>query len=180
MFGKLTVISGPMFAGKTTELLKRILWARNGEAKTVLVLKTSFDSRYANTKIKTHNGLSVDAKSITSFSDISDLINDAEIVCFDEIQFFTDMGEEVIPFIKKLLTSGKDVIVTGLDMNWKGDPFHETAMLMAMADESVKLTSICTKCGQPAHKTVKLIQNDKEIELGHSDIYEPRCNKHLT
>jgi thymidine kinase len=167
-----------MFAGKTTELLKRILWARNGESKAVLVLKTAFDNRYSESKITSHDGLSVDSMSISSFSEVENLVPDAEMVCLDEIQFFSNMEISVIDFIASLLKAGKEVVVTGLDANWKGEAFELTATLMAMADEVVKLKAICSVCGQPAHKTFKKYKDDKEIELGHSDIYEPRCNKH--
>lgn len=71
MYGKLIVICGPMFASKTTEILKRILWARNGEAKAVLVIKPAFDDRYSTTRIVSHDGLSVDAKAITKWEDVA-------------------------------------------------------------------------------------------------------------
>ncbi|MDC7682915.1 hypothetical protein PQU92_06485 [Asticcacaulis sp. BYS171W] len=178
MYGKLTAICGPMFAGKTTELLKRILWARNGEGKEVLVLKTAFDNRYSDTELVSHDGLSADAKAISQFAEVADLVRDAEMICLDEIQFFSGMDLDVADFVSDLLHAGRDVVVAGLDTNWKGEPFAPTALMMAMADEVLKLKAHCSICGQPAQKTFKKHQDDQEIALGHSDIYEARCNRH--
>lgn len=178
MYGKLTAICGPMFAGKTTELLKRILWARNGEGKDVLVLKTAFDNRYSDTELVSHDGLSAGAKAITHFADVAGLAHDAQMVCLDEVQFFAGMDIDVVTFVSDLLHHGRDVVVAGLDTNWKGEPFPATAMLMAMADEVIKLTAHCSVCGQPAFKSFKKVQDDEEIRLGHSDLYEARCNRH--
>lgn len=186
-YGKLTVVSGPMYAGKTTELLKRILWARNGEMKAVLVVKPSFDNRYSATKIVSHDGLSVDAMSVTSWDDVGYLLDDAELVCFDEVQFFQEPhfkpehnGAQVsiIAAVKNLLQRGVDVVCSGLDMDWRGDPFAITASLMAMADEVLKSTANCTTCGRPAAKTFKKVSNDEKVELGATDLYEARCNDH--
>lgn len=186
-YGKLTVICGPMYAGKTTELLKRILWARNGESKAVLVVKPSFDNRYSDTKIVSHDGLSVDALSITKWYDVGSLIDDAELVCFDEVQFFQEphfdpeyVGERVgiIHVIRSLLSRGTDVVCSGLDMDWKGSPFPITADLVAMADEVLKITANCTQCGRPAGKTFKKVGSEDTVELGATELYEARCNMH--
>lgn len=186
-YGKLTVICGPMYAGKTTELLKRILWARNGQSKAVLVVKPAFDNRYADTKIVSHDGLSVDAMSVTSWYDVGSLADDAEMVCFDEVQFFQEPhfnseyeGErvDIIHVVRSLLNRGVDVVCSGLDMDWKGAPFPITADLVAMSDEVLKITANCTTCGRPAGKTFKKVANDQSVELGAGDLYEARCNEH--
>lgn len=186
-YGKLTVICGPMYAGKTTELLKRILWARNGESKAVLVVKPAFDNRYSDTKIVSHDGLSVDAMAVTSWYDIGSLADDAEMVCFDEVQFFQEPhfdseyeGErvDIIHVVRSLLGRGVDVVCSGLDMDWKGSPFPITADLVAMSDEVLKITANCTTCGRPAAKTFKKVVNDETVELGAADLYEARCNQH--
>lgn len=178
MYGRLTVICGPMFAGKTTELLKRILWARNGERKDVLVLKTAFDVRYSRTEVITHDGLAAEAVVLHAFSDVETRLKEADLVCFDEVQFFQNMDRDVVELIKGLLETGTDVVAAGLDTNWKGDAFSATGLLMAMADEVVKLRAHCAVCGQPAHKTFKKVEDELEIQLGHGDLYEPRCNRH--
>lgn len=186
-YGKLTVICGPMYAGKTTEILKRILWARNGQSKAVLVLKPAFDNRYAETKIVSHDGLSVEAKSVTSWYDVGSLVDDAEMICFDEVQFFTSPhfdsvweGEtvDVTHVIRSLLSKGKEVVCSGLDMDWQGEAFTVTADLMAMADEVKKITANCTTCGRPAGKTWKKVASGGSVELGAHDLYEARCNEH--
>lgn len=178
MYGRLTVICGPMFAGKTTELLKRILWARNGERKDVLVVKTAFDVRYSRTEVITHDGLAAEAVVLHAFADIDARFQEADLVCFDEVQFFQNMDRDVVEVIKRLLESGTDVAVAGLDTNWKGEAFAVTGLLLAMADEVVKLRAHCAVCGQPAHKSFKKVEDEAEIQLGHGDIYEPRCNRH--
>ena len=169
-----------MYAGKTTELLKRILWARNGCGKAVLVLKPAFDKRYSITKIVSHDGLSVESKAISSFSEVSSLIGDAEMICIDESQFFTSphFTDDIIEWISKFLADGKEVVATGLDMDWKGHPFDISARLSAMADDVIKIKANCTVCGTSAAKTFKKFPNEEQIELGANDLYEARCNKH--
>ena len=180
MYGKLTVICGPMYAGKTTELLKSILVARNLFSKAVLVVKPAFDSRYSTTKIVSHDNLGVQAKSITDWDQIAILAADADLVCLDEIQFFQNPHFEgdIVEQVRQLLATGTDVTVSGLDMDWQGEPFAVTARLMAMADDVKKLTANCTVCGQHASKTHKKTPNAEQIELGAGDLYEARCNDH--
>jgi thymidine kinase len=179
MYGNLTVICGCMFAGKTTELLKRVLWAKNGEHKTVLVIKPAFDDRYSATKIVSHAGLSVNAKAITEWADVAHLATEAELVCIDEAQFFAEhFKDDIVEVIRQLLIVGTNVVVTGLDMDWQGFPFPITASLAAMADNLIKLTANCNTCGQAAAKTHKKSPNDEQIEIGNADLYEARCNDH--
>jgi thymidine kinase len=180
MYGHLTVICGPMYAGKTTELLKSILVARNLYSKAVLVVKPAFDSRYSATKITSHDNLCVEAKSITDWDQISILAADADMVCIDEIQFFQPphFDGDIVENVRLMLATGTDVTVSGLDLDWQGEPFGVTARLMAMADDVKKLTANCTVCGQPASKTHKKTSNSEQIELGAGDIYDARCNQH--
>ncbi len=183
-YGNLTVICGPMFAGKTTELLKRLLWARTGESRCVLALKTVFDTRYADTKIVSHDGLSFPAHAVKTWTDVTHLVADAEVIAFDEVQFFTrphlDDDTDIVEIIRNLLRAGKDIVACGLDMDYRGVPFEVTARLCAMADNMVKLTAHCAECGRPAGKTFKKGGGDDQVELGSGDLYEPRCNLHWT
>lgn len=181
-YGHLTVICGPMYASKTTELLKRILWARNGQEKDVLVVKPAFDDRYAETRIVTHDGLSVNAQSITTWEQVKRKADFADIVFIDELQFFDGerFAEDIVQIVKVLLSEGKNVVANGLDMDIEGDPFPTTSRLMAMADEVVKMKSNCSVCGQPATKSFKLVENGNTVELGSIGVYEPRCNQHWT
>lgn len=179
-YGNLTVVLGPMFAGKTTEILRRILWARNGEGKAVLVVKPAFDDRYASTSIVSHDGLASPAEAVTSWAQVAAQAEAADVICLDEAQFFAPphFDGDIVTIVRDLLAQGKAVIVNGLDTDWQGRPFAVTGQLAAMADEIVKLTAHCVVCGRPASKTFKKIINEATVELGANDLYESRCNKH--
>jgi thymidine kinase len=181
MYGELTVITGPMFSSKTTELLKRILWAKNGENKEVLVIKPAFDDRYSITKIVSHDGLSVDAESITSWANIYESALFADMIFIDELQFFCEpyFSGDIIQEVINLLKQGKTVIANGLDMDFEGNAFPITKTLFTMADNAIKLRSNCVICGKNATKTYKKkLSYEQQVELGSSDLYEARCNKH--
>lgn len=176
MYGHLTVICGPMFAGKTTELLKRILWAQNGQGKRVAVFKSAYDVRYKTTEIVSHDGLQTTASIINSWQGTPPV----DHVFFDEIQFFTPphFHDDIVAIIANLLHDGVDVTATGLDADWRAQPFMPTALVAAMADEVVKLRSHCAVCGRPATKTFKRHPTGGSIELDGAETYEPRCNTH--
>lgn len=179
MYGRLKLVCGPMFSGKTTELLKNILWAKNGLGRQVAVYKTSFDDRYAQEEIMNHDGLQVRAQSITQWEKVPD---DVEMVFFDEVQFFTQpqFNGDLKEIVHDLLYRGIDVMGAGLDMDAEGRPFEVTAYLMAMADDIIKLNSHCSVCGQPATKTFRKINTHGKasVQLGGNESYEPRCTKH--
>lgn len=179
-YGHLKVITGPMYAAKTTTLLRDILWARNGEEKDTLVVKPAFDNRYSETRIVTHDGLSVNCYSIKKWEEVKKKADFADIVFFDEVQFFDapNFENDIVPIIKELLAEGKKVVCNGLDMDVFGDPFKITATLLGMSDEVLKLTSACSVCGRPATKTFRVNGEAKSIELGSTGMYEPRCNNH--
>lgn len=178
MYGKLTTICGPMYASKSTEILKRVLWAKNGLERDVHVFKIAFDNRYSETEIVNHDGLRATAKSISSIEDIPNEQN--TIVFFDEIQFFNsdNFDGDVVQWIKNMLNNNIEVVVAGLDMDWKGAAFPITGTLLAMSDEVIKSTANCTVCGRPAHKTYKKSQAGGSVELGAGNEYEARCNTH--
>jgi thymidine kinase len=178
-YGNLTVICGPMFSGKTTETLKRILWAKNGEGKEVFVFKPTFDTRYGNSEIVNHDGLKSNAISISELPNYE--MPSGSLVFLDEVQFYIDpfFKGDIVAWVKTLLENGVEVIAAGLDMDWKGNPFDVTAKLLAMSTEFKKLKAICTICGRPASKTFKKDQYSVEaVELGATDLYEARCNQH--
>lgn len=181
-YGSLTAIAGPMFGGKSTATLKRILWAKNGEGRTVHVYRIAFDNRFSETEIVSHDGLRAPATSISSIPDTKFEPND--IVFLDEIQFYQEphFQGDVVAWVKTLLSQGIEVVVAGLDMDWKGDPFEITAKFLAMANVTEKLTAHCTVCGRPASKTYKLQVDDStgSVELGAEESYQARCNSHWT
>jgi thymidine kinase len=144
-----------MYAGKTTEMLKRVLWARNGMKRQVVVLKPAFDNRYAETEIVSHDGLRATAESITELPD--GVLDSGSLIVLDEIQFFNEpyVSGDVVAWVQDQLSEGVDIVAGGLDMDWRGDPFEVTALLTAMADEVIKVTANCTVCGRAARKTWK-------------------------
>lgn len=176
-YGFLEVLCGPMFAGKTTEVLKRVLWAKHGENKKVIVFKPLFDIRYAETEIVSHDGLRADAIPISSWVELQE---EYDLVVFDEVQFFETphFSHDLPEIVRHLLSNGINVLAAGLDMDWKGEPFKTTAYLLAMADKVKKLKANCTISGKPAGKTFKKTKSGGSIELGANDLYESRSNEY--
>lgn len=176
--GTLEVIAGPMFAGKTSILLKK---AREFKGEMILI-KPSFDTRYGICEIKTHDGVAAEAFNLTNTDEIlnSPVIEEAEAVFFDEIQFFMEpyFGGDIILCIKTLLDRGLSVTCCGLDMNWKGEPFEIISKLKAAADKYLPLHARCAVCNEEAIYTYKLGGTDSKIELGAEEMYEPRCARH--
>lgn len=178
MYGTLEVICGPMYAGKTTETLKRVLWARNGQSRHVHVFKPSFDNRYSETEIVSHDGLRTPATSVIALPQVQYPVG--TLVVLDEVQFFCEpyVQGDTVEWVREQLAVGVDVFVTGLDMDWQGKPFEITAQLMAMADKVTKITAHCTVCGRAASKTYKKTGSGDSVELGALDLYEARCPTH--
>lgn len=178
-YGTLEVICGPMFSGKSTELLRMVALARGLEGKNVVVFKPSFDTRYSENEVVSHDGLKVEATSIMTWPKIGD---DVDTVFIDEVQFMEEphFSGDLIMAVKMLLTLGVNVVACGLDLNWRGDPFPVTASLLAMADKVTKKTARCQACNQVASKSYKKNPevNSAIVELGDVDLYEPRCNEH--
>lgn len=179
--GTIEVICGPMFAGKSEELLRRInrlVYAK----KKFLVFKPSIDNRYSETEVVSHNQHKYKAIALMDPKKILDYYeNDLDAICIDEIQFFDEAVIDVIDFYAN---HGVRVIVAGLDMDFKGDPFMITAKLLAKAEYVTKLTAICTVCGKSATRTQRLINgepasiNDPVVLVGASESYEARCRHH--
>jgi thymidine kinase len=185
MAGRLEVIAGCMFAGKTEELLRRVERARIGK-KHVLVMKPENETRYSETEVVTHYGRSVACHRVPLDISLETLekrfgpeFDQIEVVAFDDAQFF---DESQFPLLcEELVKKGKRVIVAGLDLDFKGDPFGPMAKLLALADEVLKLQAVCVKCGKPATRTQRLIdgkpvsRNSPVIIVGGLDLYEARC-----
>lgn len=179
MRGSLEVIAGPMFAGKTSALLKK---AREFKDEMVLI-KPSFDTRYGICEIKTHDGVAAAAFNLSNTDEIlsSEAIGKAKAVFFDEIQFFTEpyFGGDVVTCIKTLMNRGISVVCCGLDMNWKGEAFDIVSKLKAFADCNSQLKARCAVCNEPAIYSHKRTGQGGSIELGAEELYEPRCAKHF-
>ncbi len=179
--GRLEVITGPMFCGKTDELLRRLRRAVIAQQK-IQVFKPGFDIRYNNEKVTSHAGNEYDAFPIDSTTEISaHLLGEVTLVAIDEAQFF---DEEIIPVVQDLVDRGLRVIVAGLDMDFRGVPFGQMPMLLAQAEIVDKLHAICMVCGEQATRTQRLVDgepayfDDPIIIVGASEMYEARCRNH--
>ncbi|ACI99339.1 thymidine kinase [Rhodospirillum centenum] len=176
-YGKLEVICGPMFSGKSTEILKRAIWYTHGTGTRIMLLKPAFDVRYAHDRVVNHDGIGFDATPITRMPEVPE---DVSAVFIDEAQFCCapHFEGDLVQSVRALLERGIDVGVSGLDTDWRGHPFPVTATLAGMADTVIKLRSRCAVCGHEATKSFKKHGNDRTLELGQADLYEPRCNLH--
>ena len=182
MYGSLSLICGPMFSGKTTELLKRILWVNNAAQQKIAVFKPAFDKRYAKLQIVSHEGLSAAAEAINCWGAMSERLKDDAVreVFFDEVQFFTKPHFEgdILAIIKDLLADEINVTASGLDMDWTGKPFEISGQLAAMAEEFIKVKAVCNVCGRPASRTYKKSGSGAQVEIGGTDMYQARCLYH--
>lgn len=179
--GYLEVITGCMFAGKTEELIRRINTLQFANKK-VVVFKPAIDNRYSEEFIVSHAGSKIESHAIVNPEEIYDFIDDTtDVVAIDEVQFF---DESVIDICDDLALKGLRVMVAGLDMNFKGEPFGVIPTLLTHAEFVTKLTAVCTKCGSPATRTQRLVDgkpasyDDPIILIGASESYEARCRHH--
>ncbi len=176
--GWIEVICGSMFSGKTEELIRRVRRARIARQK-VQVFKPVLDNRYAIEKVTSHNGVHFQATPVQDAAELMARIEpDTTVVAVDEVQFFDWQIAEVC---NKLADRGVRVIVAGLDMDFRGEPFGPMPLLMAQAERVDKLQAICVQCGAPASRTQRLINgkpaayDDPIILVGASEVYEARC-----
>ena len=181
MRGSLETIVGAMFAGKTSELLKRILWAKH-QNKKFFVLKPSLDNRFAEEKIVTHNNLTHECYAMKNWKDAESKIdiinNDYDIIFLDEVQFMDT--HETIANVEVILEKGTDVICAGLDQDSRGKPWETSSLLLGLSDKIIKIYGFCNVCGMEATKTFRKVRGGERTKVGDSNIYEPRCLKHWT
>lgn len=176
--GWVEVICGSMFAGKTEELIRRLKRLEYAK-KTFYVFKPQIDNRYSEQDVVSHNGQAIQAVAIDHPREaLAYLTDDVAVVAFDEVQFF---GEDVITVIEEIANRGIRVIVAGLDMDFRAEPFGVIPKLLAKAEFVTKLTAICTVCGEPATRTQRLINgapanyHDPIVLVGAQESYEARC-----
>jgi thymidine kinase len=179
--GRLEVITGPMFCGKTDELLRRLRRAIIAKQK-IQVFKPGFDIRYSSEKVTSHAGNEYNAYPVENILEVPTLLlDDVTLVAIDEAQFF---GEKIIDVIQVLVDKGIRVIVAGLDMDFRGEPFGQMPVLLAQAEFVDKLHAICMVCGEEATRTQRLVDgnpayyDDPIIIVGASEMYEARCRIH--
>jgi len=178
--GRVELICGSMFSGKTEELIRRLRRAKIARQR-VQVYKPLIDTRYHEEQVTSHNGLGFEAKPVGSADEIlDDLSPDTTVVAIDEVQFF-DPG--VIDVCDKLAEQGKRVICAGLDTDFRGVPFGPIPDLMARAELVDKLHAICVVCGEEASRTQRLIDgrparaDDPVVLVGAAEVYEARCRQ---
>jgi len=176
--GRIEIVCGPMFSGKSEELLRRLKRARIAKKKYQL-FKPAIDDRYSETEVVSHSGERMECQVLQNSFHLSDqhsLYEDIEIVAFDEAQFFDSM---LVSTVISLANMGKRIIVAGLDMDSRGRPFGPMPSLMAVAEEVLKLTAVCELCGEPATHTYRTAEEEKQqVLVGAGDHYQARCRDH--
>ena len=171
--GRIEVVCGSMFSGKTEELIRRMKRAKFAKQK-VEIFKPSIDTRYSDEDVVSHDQNSIHSTPIESSGSLLLLASDIDVVGIDEAQFF-DNG--LVEVCNELANRGVRVIVAGLDMDYKGVPFGPIPALCAIADEVTKVHAICVRCGALAYVSHRLISNDRRVLLGEKDEYEPLCRE---
>jgi thymidine kinase len=172
--GWIEVIVGPMFSGKSEELIRRLKRAEIARQR-VQIFKPVIDQRYAKTDIVSHSGLGLPSEVVSSAAEVLEKVQPrTEVVGIDEGQF---LGEGLVDTCVRMADAGKRVIVTGLDTDYLGRPFEPMPRLLAVAEEIVKLLAICVQCGNPAVNTQRLVASEDLIVVGAAGMYEPRCRR---
>ncbi|MBR6270117.1 MAG: thymidine kinase [Bacteroidales bacterium] len=169
--GRIEVICGSMFSGKTEELIRRMRRAVFANLKTA-IFKPAIDVRYSDCDVVALDAKALRSTPVKSASEILDKAGDAKVIGIDEAQFF-DGG--IVDVVQALADRGVRVIIAGLDMDYLGKPFGPMPALMAVAEDVLKVHAICVRCGDLAQYSHRLSKSDKLVELGEKDIYEPIC-----
>ena len=168
-FGWIEVICGSMFSGKTEELIRRLKRARFANQK-IEIFKPAIDLRYDDQMVTSHDSNQIPSTSVPAAANIPILANDCEVVGIDEAQFFDD---EIVKVCNDLANRGMRVIVTGLDMDYKGNPFGPMPALMATAEYVTKVHAVCTRTGNLAHYSHRTSDQKDLVVLGEKNNYEP-------
>jgi len=172
--GWIEVICGPMFSGKSEELIRRLRRAIIAR-KRVQVFKPAIDTRYGLEEIVSHGDLRMKAEVVQTGGEILDRVDwRSEVIGVDEANF---MGPSLVDAVQRLADSGKQVIVAGLDTDYLGRPFVPIPDLLALAESITKVLAICVRCGNPAKHTQRLRGSDDLIVVGAAEMYEARCRR---
>ena len=171
--GRIEVVCGSMFSGKTEELIRRMRRAQFARQK-VEIFKPSIDTRYSEEEVVSHDRNAIPSPPIDASAQILLLATDIDVVGIDEAQFF---DEGLVDVCNELANRGVRVIVAGLDMDYKGVPFGPIPSLCAIADEVTKVHAICVRCGALAYVSHRKVSNDRRVLLGEIDEYEPLCRE---
>lgn len=169
--GRIEVVCGSMFSGKTEELIRRMKRAKIARQR-VEIFKPSIDTRYSEEDVVSHDRNAIRSTPVDSSASILLLAADIDVVGIDEAQFL----DEGLPRVcNELANRGVRVIVAGLDMDFRGEPFGPMPALCAIADEVTKVHAICVRCGSLAYLSHRLVRNDRRVMLGEVGEYEPLC-----
>ena len=168
-FGWIEVICGSMFSGKTEELIRRLKRAKFAK-QNVEIFKPAVDTRYDEEEVVSHNDNRIRSTPVPVSSNIRLLANNVDVVGIDEAQFFDD---EIVAVCNDLANQGIRVIVAGLDMDFKGNPFGPMPALMATAEYVTKVHAVCTRTGNLAHYSFRKAKSDDIVFLGETQEYEP-------
>ena len=172
--GWIEVIAGPMFSGKSEELIRRVTRYHLARIPTQ-TFKPALDTRYAETEVVSHSRLSTEAQPVTDSAELLRAVEDRTIVVgIDEGQFFDDGLVEVAEI---LAGAGKNLIIAGLDLDYLGRPFEPIPALMLRAEYVTKSLAVCHRCGGPGLFTQRVVQSDELVVLGATDAYEARCRR---
>ena len=171
--GRIEVICGSMFSGKTEELIRRLKRAKFARQK-VEIFKPALDTRYSEQEVVSHDCNHILSTPIESSTSILLLASDCDVVGIDEAQFFDN---DIVEVCNELARRGTRVIIAGLDMDFRCQPFGPMPSLMALADEVTKVHAICVRCGNLAYVSHRLVSNDKQVLLGEKMEYEPLCRE---
>ena len=169
--GRIEVICGSMFSGKTEELIRRIRRAKNAK-QSVIICKPSIENRYDKDKVVSHNMIAINCIAVEDANDIIELCQDKDVVGIDEAQFFNN---SLVDVCNLLANQGVRVIIAALDMDYEGNPFEPIPQLMSIAEDVTKVRAICIKCGDLANYSYRTIDKDDQILLGEKSKYEARC-----
>ena len=174
--GRVEVVCGPMFSGKSEELIRRIKRAIIARQRGQ-VFKPAVDTRYSSTEVVSHGDLRLEATCVPSAADLMRLVAPrTEVVGIDEAQFFDD---ELVAVCDSLANRGVRVILAGLDMDYRGKPFSMMPQLLAIAEIVTKIQAVCMVCGAPASFSQRLSAGGDVVALGSSETYEARCRRHF-
>jgi thymidine kinase len=171
--GWIEVITGPMFSGKTEELIRRVRRAIFANQK-VGIFKPSLDKRYSDYQVVSHDNNRLTSIPVNQSNEIHAIASTYNVIGIDEAQFF---DQNLTISCIKLANMGIRVIVAGLDMDYKGNPFGPMPDLLSIAEYVTKLTAICVECGNPAHFSHRISKQKEQIVLGEKDKYIPLCRK---
>ena len=172
--GWIEVIAGPMFSGKSEELIRRV--TRYGIARIpVQTFKPQIDTRYSTGEVVSHSNLSTEARPVVDSNELLHAVEDRTVVVgIDEGQFF---DEGLVDVAMRLARTGKQLIIAGLDLDYLGRPFEPIPSLMLHAEYVTKALAVCHKCGGPGLFTQRVVQSDELVVLGAQDSYEARCRR---